>query len=191
MPEAFTYCDLQRHLAAVIPTATRFRLETYNINARLEGSNARIRALKGKAKKEIRLSDLELFRPQTSHMFINLDRVPRPVLQNILLEGSAIQLYGKRIGISLGHRWWIQIHLYMHGHVIALPAAQLYEATDQWNQERWPEYSHPHTQMALINITNPSGPCIAVVDSMRLSSMTFIQAPVQAQGSAEDHLVNA
>lgn len=72
-----------------------------------------------------------------------------------------------------------------------MPAAQLYKAINKWSHERTPNYSHLHIQLALVNIANPSGACIAVVDSMRLSSMTFIQAPVQAPGSAEDRLVYA
>ena len=191
MPEAFTYYDLQRRLAAAIPTPTRFRLETYDINARLEGSTPQVRALTGKAKKQLRDSRPELFRPKTSNTYINYDIVPEQLRQNIILQGNEVQSYGKRIGIPLGHQFWMRIHLYMHGHVIIMPGAQLQRAITQWKNEPGPEYSHPHIQLALVNLSNPSGPCIAVIDSMRLSSMTFIRAPSRVSGPPQDQLVNA
>ena len=66
-----------------------------------------------------------------------------------------------------------------------MPAAQVNEVMDRWTTETGPNYSHPHIQMALMNLTDPSGPCIVVVDSMRLSSMTFLRASVSASASQQ------
>ena len=105
MPETFTYYGLQRRLEAAIPHRMQFRLETYNINARLEGANDRIRALRGKAKKDLRKARPELFRPQPDRTFISETQVPWQVLNNITLQGGWIQSYGKRIGTPTGAGW--------------------------------------------------------------------------------------
>ena len=111
MPEAYTYFDLQRRLTAAFPVPTRFRVDTFNINARLAGSTPATCALTGKAKKQSRISHPEDFRPDISKTFIGIERVPSHILDGFVMEGSDIRSFGKRLGIPLGDRWWIRIHL--------------------------------------------------------------------------------
>ena len=176
MPEAFTYFDMQRRLERAIPDEDTFTLEIFERGAGYIAVDDISRALRRSAKIKAREQNPGHFVPHTAHTFPGLDLLPAAIRHGPLrLSGSDIQSRGKALGIPLKDDYWINIHLRMHGHVIAISNQELASIKEAWETHPDSIKGKINIMLALVNSDNDKQ-SIIVVDRIKLATLTFTLA---------------
>ena len=176
MPEAFTYFDMQRRLERAIPDENTFMLEIFERGAGYIAVDDISKALRRSAKIKAREQNPGHFVPHTAHTFPGLDLLPAAIRHGpFRLSGSSIQSRGKALGIPLKDDYWINIHLRMHGHVIAISNQELASIKEAWETHPDSIKGKINIMLALVNSDNDKQ-SIIVVDRIKLATLTFTLA---------------
>ena len=177
MPEAFTYFDMQRRLERAIPDEDVFTLEIFERGAGYIAVDDTSKALRRSATIKDREQNPGHFVPHTAHTFPGLDQLPSAIRRGPLsLSGSSIQSRGKALGIPLRDDYWINIHLRMHGHVIAISNQELDSIKEAWETDPESIRGKINIMLALVNSDNHKQ-SIIVVERIKLATLTFTLAP--------------
>ena len=176
MPEGFTYFDMQRRLERAIPDENLFTLEIFERGAGYIAVDDISKALRRSAKIKAREQNPGHFVPHLSHTFPGFDMLPAAIRDGVVsLSGSDIKSRGKALGIRLQDGYWINIHLRMHGHVVAISNHELASIKEAWE-------THPDSIQGKINIMlalvnqDKDKQSIIVVDRIKLATLTFTLA---------------
>lgn len=173
MPEAFTYYDMKRMIAAQVPEG-QYVLELHPQYGQTIGTTPESSSLKGKAKMAARKNNPQDFIPQPEITYPNLELLPariRDGQDSFPLCGQEVESYGKAIGIPIrlqdGRTLWLRVFCSLHGHVLPMPLTEYQEILSQW-------YLHartpPYIQLAIVG----SSHCIVVTDREKLTTITIV-----------------
>ena len=168
---------MQRRLERAIPEENVFTLELFERGAGYIEIDDTGKALHRNTKMKALEQNPEHFVPHTAHTFPGLDQLPAAIrLGPFRLSGSSIQSRGKALGIPLKDDYWINIHLRMHGHVIAISNQELGGIKEAWETDPDSIRGKINIMMALVNSDNDKQ-SIIVVDRIKLATLTFTLAP--------------
>lgn len=167
---------MQRRLQRSIPEQNLFRLEIFERGAGYIAVNDTSRALRRKDKIKAREQNPAHFAPYLSHTFPGFDMLPVAISQGLIsLSGSDIESRGKALGIPLKDGYWINIHLRMHGHVVAISNHELAGIKEVWETHPDSVQGKVNIMLALVNQDNEKQ-SIIVVDRIKLATLTFVLA---------------
>ena len=176
MPEAFTYFDMQRRLERAIPDEDIFTLEIFEREAGCIAIDDASKTPSRSAEIKDREQTSGHFIPHVAHTFPGLDQLPAAIRHGPLsLSGSSIQSRGMALGVPLKDNYWINIHLRMHGHVIAISNQELDSIKEAWETDPDSIKGKINIMLALVNSDNDKQ-SIIVVDRIKLATLTFTLA---------------
>ena len=166
MQEAFTYFDMQRRLEHAIPVEHNFTLEIFERGAGYIANNDASKALTRSAKIEDREQTPGNYDAHTAHTFPGFDQLPAAIKHGpICLSGSDIKSRGKALGIPLKDDYWINIHLRMHGHVIAISNQELDVIKEAWKIDSESIQGKVNIMLALVNCNKTSRASLSWTES--------------------------
>ena len=173
MPKGFTYFDMQSRLEHAIPVKNNSPLEIFESGAGYIANNGASKALTRSAKIKDRERNPGNCIPNTAHTFPGFDQLPADIKHRpICLSGSDIKSRGRALGIPLKDDYWINIHLRMHGHVIAISNHELDTIKEAWETDSESIQGKVNIMLALVNY-NKDHPSIIVVDRIKLATLTL------------------
>lgn len=160
MPEAFTYFDMQRMIAAQVPSGVYY-LEVHWRWHRKDNKTIRDQQL---------LPPLASTRTDGTSVYKAFD-----------FKGSDVKFWGKALGTPIGNNRWFRVQFALHGHALPITRAEYEDMVKNW------EALPTATTATLPGITTIAAAivgedmCVIFVDRNRLMTLT-VTSTVTADG---------